>query len=188
MSKLILLILGALWLAVLLPPILRSKIHNSPAAGVSQFRRQANSLQRFASTPQAHMRGMSRDLAPNQQNQRRSGYPQNRPNQQFQRNPRQAQNMGGSRNRQQGYGRSGVQNQDPYILEFKRQRNQKTVVSLTAATGISLFLALSSGAMFFLWTFTLSFIALVTFCWFLVQQRVKRDLTRNAQRFSHRTF
>jgi hypothetical protein len=96
--------------------------------------------------------------------------------------------MGGPRNRQQSNGRSGVQNQDPYIFELKRQKNQKTVVSLTASAGISLFLALTSGAMLFFWTFTLSFIALVAFCWFLVQQRVKRDLARNAQLYSRRTF
>jgi len=42
--------------------------------------------------------------------------------------------------------------------------------------------------MLFFWTFTLSFIALVAFCWFLVQQRVKRDLARNAQLYSRRTF
>ncbi len=188
MSKLILLILGALWLAVLLPPMLRSKILSSPSKGVSRFQSQTSSLQRFSSAPRDHMRVMSRDLAPNQQNQRRSGYPQNRPNQQFQRNPRQAPNMGGPRNRQQSNFRSGVQNQDPYIFELKRQKNQKTVVSLTASTGISLFLALTSGAMLFFWTFTLSFIALVAFCWFLVQQRVKRDLARNAQLYSRRTF
>ncbi|MHB1090317.1 MAG: hypothetical protein ACYC0U_04515 [Ilumatobacteraceae bacterium] len=40
MSKLILLIVGAAWMAVLLPPLVRAKLNGSPSNSVSNFRRQ----------------------------------------------------------------------------------------------------------------------------------------------------
>ena len=45
MSKLILLIVGAAWLAVLLPPLVRARLNGSPANSVTNFRRQLNHLE-----------------------------------------------------------------------------------------------------------------------------------------------
>jgi hypothetical protein len=65
MQKLILLVVGAAWAAVLLPPLLRSRTENRPSSSVSDFRRQLSSLQR--TTPRygtSPMRAMARPLAP----------------------------------------------------------------------------------------------------------------------------
>ena len=46
MSNLILLLAAAAWAAVLVPPLVRSRLRNSPTSSVSNFRRQLSSLQR----------------------------------------------------------------------------------------------------------------------------------------------
>ncbi len=63
---LILLIVGAAWLAVLLPPLFRSRIDSRPVSSVSDFRRQLYTLQRTQAPmrAQAPLRAMSRPLAP----------------------------------------------------------------------------------------------------------------------------
>ena len=48
MTPLVVLILALLWIAVLAPPLLRSRADGRPAASVSSFRRQLSSLQRTA--------------------------------------------------------------------------------------------------------------------------------------------
>ena len=62
MSKLILLVVAAAWAAVLLPPLLRSRLDARPGTSISSFRRQLSTLQR--SVPGgAPMRSMARPLA-----------------------------------------------------------------------------------------------------------------------------
>ena len=69
MGELVLLVVAAAWAAVLIPPLLRSRIENRPNSSVTDFRRQLNKLQSAvpdrANSP---MRGMARPLAqsPNQ--------------------------------------------------------------------------------------------------------------------------
>jgi len=64
MGELVLLVVAAAWAAVLIPPLLRSRIENRPNSSVTDFRRQLNKLQSTvpnrATSP---MRGMSRPLA-----------------------------------------------------------------------------------------------------------------------------
>lgn len=48
MTTLVVLILAMLWIAVLAPPLLRSRADGRPSASVSSFRRQLSSLQRTA--------------------------------------------------------------------------------------------------------------------------------------------
>ena len=48
MTPLVVLILALLWIAVLAPPLLRSRADGRPSASVSSFRRQLSSLQRTA--------------------------------------------------------------------------------------------------------------------------------------------
>lgn len=65
MSKLVLLIVGAMWMAVLLPPLLRSRFDGGAVSSVSDFRRQLNTLQRSqAPGTYGSMRAMARPLAP----------------------------------------------------------------------------------------------------------------------------
>ena len=66
MGQLVLLVVAAAWAAVLLPPLLRSRLENRPNSSVTDFRRQLNRLQ--SSVPQragGSMRySMARPLAP----------------------------------------------------------------------------------------------------------------------------
>ncbi len=64
MASLILLVVAAAWAAVLIPPLLRSRVENRPNSSVSDFRNQLSSLQRALPTRTVSMRGMARPLAP----------------------------------------------------------------------------------------------------------------------------
>ena len=64
MSQLVLLIVGAMWMAVLLPPLLRSRFDTGAVSSVSDFRRQLHTLQRSqAPGTQSPMRAMARPLS-----------------------------------------------------------------------------------------------------------------------------
>ncbi|MGA1638673.1 MAG: hypothetical protein ACO38L_07160, partial [Ilumatobacteraceae bacterium] len=70
MGNLILLIVAAAWAAVLVPPLVRSRLRNSPTTSVTQFRRQLSSLQRDgrplqrgSQLPLGSMRAPLRDVA-----------------------------------------------------------------------------------------------------------------------------
>ena len=63
MYTLILLILAAAWLAVLIPPLLRSRGENRPNSSVTDFRRQLTKLQNTATPPHGAIRAIGRPLA-----------------------------------------------------------------------------------------------------------------------------
>ena len=63
MAKLVLLVVAAAWAAVLIPPMLRSRVDNRPNSSVTDFRRQLNRLQNTATPPRGSVRGaMGRPL------------------------------------------------------------------------------------------------------------------------------
>jgi hypothetical protein len=65
MGSLVLLVVAAVWVAVLVPPLLRSRLENRPNSSVSDFRDQLSSLQRaMPSSRSVSMRSMARPLAP----------------------------------------------------------------------------------------------------------------------------
>ena len=64
MAQLVLLVVAAAWAAVLLPPMLRSRIDNRPNSSVTDFRRQLNKLQSTANPTRGRARVMGRPLAP----------------------------------------------------------------------------------------------------------------------------
>jgi hypothetical protein len=64
MRSVILLVVGAAWVAVLLPPLLRSRLENRPGSSIDSFQSRLSSLQR--SVPSAGVRGMARPLAGSQ--------------------------------------------------------------------------------------------------------------------------
>ena len=64
MGQLVLLVVAAAWAAVLVPPLLRSRIENRPNSSVSDFRNQLSSLQRAMPSRGVAMRSMARPLAP----------------------------------------------------------------------------------------------------------------------------
>jgi hypothetical protein len=63
MAQLILLLVAAAWLAVLIPPMLRSRVENRPNSSVTDFRRQLSRLQNTATPPRGAVRAMGRPLA-----------------------------------------------------------------------------------------------------------------------------
>ncbi|MEP7115732.1 MAG: hypothetical protein ABI862_20880, partial [Ilumatobacteraceae bacterium] len=63
MSKIVLFAVLAAWAAVLIPPLLRSRVENRPNSSVTDFRRQLSTLQRAVPTrTMVPMRSMGRPL------------------------------------------------------------------------------------------------------------------------------
>jgi Flp pilus assembly protein TadB len=176
MSKLILIIVGAAWLAVLLPPMVRAKLHGSPSNSVSNFRRQLNSLESSGGrSQQGQLRNMARPLAPSQQ-YRSAAQRTSRPQQGA------LSNITGALIRPEGV----RHHRAPAMLTpqaMVRQRRQNLVVGLAVATAISLFLAFTTGSSAFVYLFTVSLLALVGYCYVLVQLRIKRENERYLRQF-----
>jgi hypothetical protein len=176
MSKLILIIVGAAWLAVLLPPMVRAKLHGSPSNSVSNFRRQLNSLESSGGrSQQGQLRNMARPLAPSQQYRsvaQRTARPQQGA----------LSNLTGALIRPEGV----RHHRAPAMLNpqaMVRQRRQNLVVGLAVVTGISLFLAFTTGSSAFVYLFTVSLLALCGYCYVLVQLRIKRENERYLRQF-----
>ena len=176
MSKLILIIVGAAWLAVLLPPMVRAKLHGSPSNSVSNFRRQLNSLETSGGrSQQGQLRNMARPLAPSPQYRsaaQRTSRPQQGP----------LSNITGALIRSEGI----RHHRAPALLTpqaMVRQRRQNLVVGMAVVTGISLFLAFTTGSSAFVYLFTVSLLALVGYCYVLVQLRIKRENERYLRQF-----
>ena len=176
MSKLILIIVGAAWLAVLLPPMVRAKLHGSPSNSVSNFRRQLNSLESSGGrSQQGQLRNMARPLAPSQQ-YRGATARTSRPQQGA------LSNLTGALIRPEGV----RHHRAPAMLNpqaMVRQRRQNLVVGMAIVTGISLFLAFTTGSSAFVYLFTVSLLALVGYCYVLVQLRIKRENERYLRQF-----
>jgi hypothetical protein len=64
MGQVVLLVVAAAWAAVLLPPLLRSRLENRPNSSVLDFRNQLSSLQRAVPGRGVSVRSMGRSLAP----------------------------------------------------------------------------------------------------------------------------
>src|SRR4051794_25876290 len=62
MGQLVLLVVAAAWAAVLVPPLLRSRIENRPNSSVSDFRDQLSSLQRAMPGRGVAIRSIGRPL------------------------------------------------------------------------------------------------------------------------------
>ena len=176
MSKLILIIVGAAWLAVLLPPMVRAKLHGSPSNSVSNFRRQLNSLESSGGrSQQGQLRNMARPLAPSQQ-YRGATARTSRPQQGA------LSNLTGALIRPEGV----RHHRAPAMLTpqaMVRQRRQNLVVGMAVVTGISLFLAFTTGSSAFIYLFTVSLLALCGYCYVLVQLRIKRENERYLRQF-----
>ncbi|MFM9138923.1 MAG: hypothetical protein ACKOQZ_12565 [Actinomycetota bacterium] len=170
MSKLILIIVGAAWMAVLLPPLVRAKLNGSPANSVTQFRRQLNSLENAGGLP----RNLARPLAPS--GQRRATQA---------RVPRTG-GLTGALVRPEGT-RAHRAPMYRSAAELQRQRRQNIVVGNFGVVIVSLFLdATTGGNSFFLYAFTVSLLVLIGYCYVLVQLRVKRDNERYLSQYRRR--
>lgn len=168
MSKLILLIVGAAWMAVLLPPLVRAKLNGSPSNSVSNFRRQLYSLENSGGRgPRGQLRGMARPLAPTQLRGQSGG---------------RLTHVTAPLVRPEGvrHHRVGMNVNPHYLL---RQRRQHLVVGLAGLVAASLFLAFTTGSTAMVYVFTVSLLALIGYCYVLVQLRLKRENERYSQHY-----
>lgn len=144
---LILLIVGAAWLAVLLPPLFRSRIDARPVSSVSDFRRQLYTLQRTQAPmrAQAPLRAMSRPLAPTPAHLRpimRPGHAPQRP----------------SDSPEIAYMSPGA---------IIRRRRTNVLYALIGCNGVSLFLAFTTGSSSMIWflRWQLCHLWVIATCW-----------------------
>jgi hypothetical protein len=180
MGNLILLLVAAAWAAVLVPPLVRSRLRNSPNTSVTQFRRQLSSLQqggrglsRSGSLPVGSMRSPLRDAArPFAPAARAVGRPL-----------RQVGHATSSVVRPRGTRQHDRFEGEFFERELIRRRRQNWLLGLAGTTGMSLLLALAMREMFFVWTFTVAALATAAYCYVLVQWRVKRDHERYRRQF-----
>ena len=199
MGTLILLVVGAAWMAVLLPPLMRSRFDGGSVSSVSDFRRQLNTLQRTqAPRAQAPMRAMARPLAPSPARGPRYGAPAQRPMQQAPRAGRPAAPRAGSyprphlvpteqaapRHRRSHHtaemSRQHFAPEEMFMSprEIVRRRRTNVLYGLLAVNGLSLFLAFTTGSTAMVYFFGIAAIALVGYCYTLVQIRNQEYLRR----------
>ena len=160
MSKVVLLIVGAAWVAVLLPPFLRSRMESRPTSSVSDFRNQLHSLQRAVPrSGGAPMRAMARPLVSSRHTyaQHPVGYTQ----------ARQVQVHGGAISRTYTPG----QLRPTSRREFIHRRRQTVVTWLVGIVGISMFLAFTTANQAMIYLFVMSALVLCGYCYILVQIR-----------------
>lgn len=198
MAQLVLLVVAAAWAAVLIPPMLRSRVENRPNSSVTDFRRQLSTLQ---STSSPRLRTLGRPLAPSPlQRPAAAG----RPGQAHHRQaalhgstatrartagPRQADRPGQASLRTHGGGepahrqthmerplqperptRAGAPRSDV------RRRRSNVLFLLLVTTACTLFLAATTSSTVMLYVFALSFLALCGYVYLLAQLR-QREAT-----------
>lgn len=202
-------------MAVLLPPLLRSRFDGGAVSSVSDFRRQLNTLQR-AQVPGTHgpMRAMARPLAPSPRqgyaprpgSVSRPGYApahQRGPAGRAPMAPRAVQPRQAPRQaaRPRLVAVDDVMAVEPrhrrshhtaelprhhYAAETAfmsprevvRRRRVNVLYGLAAATGITLFLGLTTGSTVMFYAFTVAFLGLGAYCYILVQIRNQEYLRR----------
>jgi hypothetical protein len=198
MGTLILLVVGAAWMAVLLPPLMRSRFDGGSVSSVSDFRRQLNTLQRTQGPrAQAPMRAMARPLAPSPARGQRPGAPAQRPGQSPRTGrPAAPRPAGHSRphlvpvdqtepRHRRSHHTAAMQRQhfapEEMFLsprEIVRRRRTNVLYGLLAVNGLSLFLAFTTGSTAMVYFFGIAAIALVGYCYTLVQIRNQEYLRR----------
>lgn len=188
MGKIVLLAVAAAWAAVLLPPLLRSRMENRPGSSVTDFRRQLSTLQRAVPTrSMTPMRSMARPL---------TSSPLQRPVATGR--PGQPGNPGGSghlsarahgndrdagvsgslshlargelRRRDHGGSRS-TPSRRVNRREVVRRRRANVLFMLVMVTGVSLFLAATTQSSAMVYAFAFGFVSLCGYCYKLAQLR-----------------
>lgn len=199
MAQLVLLVVAAAWAAVLIPPMLRSRVENRPNSSVTDFRRQLNKLQSSATPPRGSMRAMGRPLAQSPlQRPAATGRPSGPSHPHHRqasvrsstatatRDERRAPN--GARMRTHGDPTGGHERPhrqahvdrhrqparppiDPRVAAKRRRANVLFV--LVVSTACTLFLAATTSSTVMLYVFALAFLALCGYVYLLAQLRQK---------------
>ena len=185
MSKIVLLAVLAAWAAVLIPPLLRSRVENRPNSSVTDFRRQLSTLQRVVPTrTMVPMRSMARPLAPSPLSRPTA---QGRPGQMH----RSAANgVVGQRMHTATLDRSSGQHRQSHLhkvsqRELVRRRRANVFFMLVLATGVTAFLAATTKANSMAYAFAFAFMSLCGYCYKLVQIRsLEMDRTADTNWFN----
>jgi hypothetical protein len=176
MGKIVLLAVAAAWAAVLLPPLLRSRLENRPGSSVTDFRRQLSTLQRTVPTrSMTPMRSMARPLASS---------PLQRPA--VTARPGQMQRSHGlahdpsytgelqRREHTPTHTMRGYRPQPARRVshrEIIRRRRTNVLFVLLATTGLTLFLAATTQSSGMVYAFAFSFVSLCGYVYKLAQLR-----------------
>lgn len=196
MSKIILLVVGAAWAAVLLPPLLRSRVENRPNSSVVDFRRRLSTLQRTVpARGMSPMRSMARPLAPSPARSGPRTHGGGRPaaprltdvsrsvvtpmaGAREHRAVAASPSVRAHRSQQQTAVRRGpaAPPRPSTARERMRQRRQNVLFMLVAVTAATAFLAASTRNSMMVYAFVLASVSLAGFCYKLVQIRRQGDL------------
>ena len=193
MGELVLLVVAAAWAAVLIPPLLRSRIENRPNSSVTDFRRQLNKLQSTVpSRASGSMRGMARPLAQSPlQRPAAAGRP-GMQSAQLRRNGGRAHaargataapareaaprrrthgDPTGGQPRPQQHRQAHLARHNVSSTEQVRRRRSNVLFMLVLAAGGTLFLAATTQSAAMLYLFALAFLALCGYAYLLSQVR-----------------
>ncbi len=191
MAQLVLLVVAAAWAAVLIPPMLRSRVENRPNSSVTDFRRQLSTLQ---STSNPRLRTIGRPLAPSPLQRPaaagRPGHPHHRqaalhhgstatrPRPAGTRHTDRAAHTafrthgaGEPAHRQTHMDRPDRARRSNDPRTDVRRRRSNVLFLLVITTACSLFLAATTSSTVLLYVFALSFLALCGYVYLLAQLR-----------------
>jgi len=202
MARLVLLVVAAAWAAVLIPPMLRSRIDNRPNSSVTDFRRQLNKLQSNSTPARGSVRSMGRSLAQSSsplQRQAAAG----RPGQGAMRQApvRQASMRSGdtatrqrpvqrpapaseaTRYRSHGDHTGGQRRPEAGHATGRsatlKQRRMNVLFILLVTAACTMFLAATTQSTAMLWAFGLSFLVLCGYVYVLAQLRERESVEWN---------
>lgn len=193
MGQLILLVVAAAWAAVLLPPLLRSRVENRPNSSVTDFRRQLNRLQSTVpSRAGGSMRSIARPLASSPLHRPaaagRPGVPAPRrqavrqPGAMRSHSPAMRSHEASPRPRSHGDHTGGAvrSHRQAHVVrpaatrDAMRQRRSNVLFMLVLAAAGTLFLAATTKATVMLYLFALAFLALCGYVYLLAQLRQRQ--------------
>lgn len=182
MGKIVLLAVAAAWAAVLLPPLIRSRMENRPGSSVTDFRRQLTQLERTVPTrTMAPMRGGARPLAPSPLsrpavvNRSATGSMQRAhltlPNPEREYTGELQRRVAREPGTRAHHGHRNVQVQQISRREQIRRRRTNVLFVLVMANVLTLFLAATTKSQSMVYAFALAFVSLCGYCYKLAQIR-----------------
>jgi hypothetical protein len=213
MAQLVLLVVAAAWAAVLIPPMLRSRVENRPNSSVTDFRRQLNKLQSTATPSRPAYRALGRPLAPSPlQRPAAQGRPGVPPHRQVHLHGAPAtRSHGGVRTdtrreaprprreppRMRSHGAPTGSHERPHRQTHMRashaadprlgvrRRRSNVLFVLVLTTACTLFLAATTPSTVMVYAFALSFLALCGYVLLLAQLRQREAPARGDDWFWH---